>query len=73
MIKLTNDEYKVYMNIANNVIPGLTAGKYYAKDFFGSEPTCARVVRRLYEEVVAGNVARVSLVGTKSAEGYHIA
>lgn len=72
MIRLTNDEQRVFTDIINNVIPNLIAGNYFAKDFFGTEPTCSRVVRRLYEEVVAGNIARVSLIGSKSAEGYHV-
>lgn len=72
MIKLTTDEDKVFTNIVNNVIPNLPSGDYLAKDFFGKEPVCPRIVRRLYEEVSAGTVNRTSLVGTKSAEGYRI-
>lgn len=73
MITLNTDEQRVFTNIVTNVIPNLNAGDYLAKDFFGVEPVCPRIVRRLYEEVSAGMVAKTSLVGTKSAEGYRVA
>ena len=72
MITLTTDAQRVYTDIMTNVIPNLTSGDYSAKDFFGAEPVCPRIVRRLYEEVSVGTVARTSLVGTKSAEGYRV-
>lgn len=73
MIKLTANEQRVYTNIVTNVIPNLSAGNYFAKDFFGIEPANPRIVRKIYEEVVNGNVARTSLVGTKSKNGYKVA
>ncbi len=72
MINLTTNEKRVFANILTNVIPKLAPGIYFAKDFFGVEPVCPRIVRRLYEEVAAGAVVRTSLRGTKSADGYII-
>lgn len=72
MIKLTTNEQRVYVNIITNVIPKLARGNYYAKDLFGTEPVNPRIVRRLYEEVINGSVARISLVGTKSKDGYKV-
>lgn len=72
MIKLTTNEQRVYTEIITNVIPNLPDGDYFAKDFFGTEPVSPRIVRKLYEEVSAGMVARTSLVGTKSEEGYRV-
>lgn len=73
MTTLTNDEQRVYTNIIANVIPSLSTGKYYAKDFFGTDPVCPRVVKKLYEEVSLGNVPRTKLYGTESKEGYVVA
>lgn len=72
MIKLNAKEQKVFADITTNVIPNLNTGVYFACDFFGKEPVCPRIVRRLYEEVSAGNIARISLIGEKSSDGYRI-
>ena len=72
MIKLTTNEQRVYANIITNVIPNMAAGNYFAKDFFGVEPANPRIVRKIYEEVVKGNIARTSLIGTKSKHGYKV-
>lgn len=72
MISLTINEQRVFTDIVSNVIPNLSSGYYMAKDFFGMEPVSPRIVRRLYEEVSVGRVARTSLVGTKSSDGYRV-
>lgn len=72
MVTLTTDEMKVYNTIVNHIIPRLVPGNYMARDFFGNDPTVPRIVRRIYEEVKAGNIARVALIGSKSREGYRI-
>ena len=72
MITLTPNEQKKFDEIVTNVIPNLSTGKYMAKDFFGKEPVSPRIVRRIYEETVNGNIPRVSLIGKKSEEGYFI-
>ena len=72
MVTLTTDEMQAYNMIINHVIPGLMPGNYKARDFFGNDPTVPRIVRRIYEEVKAGNIARVALIGSKSREGYRI-
>lgn len=72
MVTLTTDEMKVYNTIVNHIIPRLVSGNYMARDFFGNDPTVPRIVRRIYEEVKAGNIARVALIGSKSREGYRI-
>lgn len=43
-----------------------------ARDFFGNTPAIPRVVRRICEEVKAGNLSKVSLIGRKSSDGYKI-
>ena len=72
MVKLNEREMRTYTHIITQVIPYLAPGDYAAKAFFGNEPTVARVVRRLREETVAGNIPRVSLIGSESAEGYRL-
>lgn len=72
MIKLNAKEQKVLTDITTNVIPNFYTGVYFARDFFGKEPVCPRIVRRLYEEVSAGNIPGISLIGQKSSDGYRI-
>lgn len=72
MMKLTTNEERVYLKIVTSIIPDMAAGNYFAKDFFGVEPVNPRIVRKIYQEVVKGNIARTSLLGTKSKHGYKI-
>ena len=71
MIKLNQNELKAYNDILNR-IQTLPVGKYNAKDFFNGAPTCPRIVRRLFEDVKKGKIARIVLAGKKSADGYLI-
>ena len=63
---------RTFTNIINQIIPNLPAGIYMARDFFGNDSTSPGVVRRFYEETLAGNISRVTLIGNTSAEGYQI-
>lgn len=72
MITLNSNEMKVYRMIINYIIPGLAPGNYMARDFFGNTPSIPRIVRRICEEVKAGNLSKVSLIGRKSSDGYKI-
>lgn len=71
-------EYMIGLNIAEtveykkvlNTISSLPPGNYLPRDFFKPRPAVPRIARRLYEEVVAGNIEGLSLVGNTSAEGY---
>lgn len=70
MINLIPNEYKVYKSKFLQVVPYLAPGIYYIKDFFNSEPSVPRIARKFYEDVVNGRFGNVSLVGTRSCEGY---
>lgn len=73
MIKLNAREQKVYTNITTCVIPTIKkTGIYHVRDLCGEAPVCARIARRLYEEIAAGDVPGASLAGKRSAEGYLI-
>lgn len=70
MMNLTANEYKVYQSKFLQVVPHLAPGTYSIKDFFNLEPSVPRIARKFYEDVVNGRFANVSLVGTRSCEGY---
>lgn len=69
---LNSDELKEYNNKVINVIPTLTPGTYYFRDFFKGQATSPRIARRLYEDVSDKVFSRVTLVGKLSREGYVI-
>ena len=71
-MKLNKYEQIVYNGIVDILVPTMSPGKYTANQFFGTNPTNPRIVRHLYEQVKAGNVKHLSLVGTHSSEGYLI-
>lgn len=71
MTVLNSREQNTYTQV-KKIISRLPSGVYYAKDFFPNDPTCPRVIRKLFEEVSAGIIPGVTLVGTKSEEGYII-
>ncbi len=72
MVTLNVYEMRVYNKMVHDVIPGLAPGKYKVRDFLPGSVGVARIARRFYEEVTAGYISNVSLIGTKSSDGYLI-
>lgn len=71
-IVLNADEEKLYSDNIVNVIPHLAKGTYLFRDFFKGQATSARIARKFYEDVCNNVFLRVTLVGTRSREGYVI-
>ena len=71
-IVLNVNEEKTYNDKIVNVIPQLAAKIYFYSDFFKGQATSARIARKFYEDVYNKVFRRVSLVGTRSREGYVI-
>lgn len=69
-MNLTIKEQKLYNTKFVKAIPILIPGTYYIKDFFDPGPSVPRIARKFYEDVVDGRFNNVSLVGTRSCEGY---
>ena len=42
------------------------------RDFFGDQPSVARIARRFFEEVTDGRFSNVVLNGELSSEGYRV-
>lgn len=71
MVSLNATETSAYRDKISRVIPTLKPGIYMFRDFFVGGPTCPRLARKLYEDVVSGNIYRnFTLVGSYSREGY---
>lgn len=68
-IVLSKKEVLEYNKVLNN-IANLPKGDYHARDFFVNSAVSPRIVRKLYEEVKAGNISGLSLLGTTSNDGY---
>lgn len=70
MISLTSDEDRVYQTRFVIALPNMIPGTYSINDFFDPDPSVPRIARKFYEDVVNGRFSNVSLVGTRSCEGY---
>lgn len=72
MISLTMNEKALYNEKFLQEIPKLKPGVYYVRDFFGDQPSVARIARRFFEEVTDGRFSNVVLNGELSSEGYRV-
>lgn len=70
MITLNTFELATYRDKIARVIPTLKPGIYMFRDFFVGKPTCPRLARRLYEDVVSGAYTNFQLIGSYSRDGY---
>ena len=68
-MKLNKNEAAAYTVMIQKIF-SLPKGKYHFRDFAAPAPACPRLARKLFEETVAGNIACLQLIGSKSADGY---
>lgn len=70
MITLNKTEENEYNTYIVAVVPTLSPGTYYFRDFFKNRITSARIGRKFYEDTVKGVYPNITLAGTKASEGY---
>lgn len=70
MFTLNDVEGQEFIRNIENVLPTLSPGVYYFRDFFPDRTASPRLGRALYENVSQGRYPNITLKGNRAAEGY---